>query len=538
MKIHLGKGGRQFWLPGGYSFIERAGQAGTETPPAGLKAFAPLAGGNRSNFHTRMARQTGAWQTSFQSTSFLQRSRSRFPAQVLQGSLAMLQLLLPALLTAKTGMAQINSEVRPPGTPTVIQLSLKKAVEIALAPQGNSRVQLALESVKLAKARSAQARAALLPNLDGYVSQMNQTRNLQAFGIGVGQLSPFLKNLTFVGPFDTFDARANLSQTILDFSAIRKFQASRSGVVLAQAEDESTRDQTREQVAKAYLAALRARAALEAAESNVGLADALLGLATNQKEAGTGIGIEVTRAKVQLANEKQRFMVAQNESTRANLQLLRSMGLDLEASLELTDILTYTPVEATSPVKLLQTALDLRADWKAQQKREATQKLNYSAIKMERLPSVIGLADYGTIGTGVNEAIPTRTYGVSVRVPVFDGGRRDARRAEGYVQLQQESIRSKDLRQQIELEIRLALDSLRSAEDQVKAATEGLNLAEEELASARRRYEGGVSNSLEFTDAQNRLERARENHISALFSFNLARIDLAAATGTIRGMVQ
>jgi outer membrane protein TolC len=104
--------------------------------------------------------------------------------------------------------------------------------------------------------------------------------------------------------------------------------------------------------------------------------------------------------------------------------------------------------------------------------------------------------------------------------------------------LQQESIRTKDLRQQIALEIRAALDSLRSADEQVTAATEGLNLAEEELASARRRYEGGVSNSVEFTDAQNRLERARDNHISALFSFNLARIDLSVATGTIRQMLQ
>ena len=472
------------------------------------------------------------------STTILQNRRSRPCSLADLRWQTGLPPLLFALLIGEIGLAQTVTEVQPAGTQTVIQLSLKKSVQIALAPEGNFRVQLALESVKLARARSAQARAALLPNFDGYVSQMNLTRNLQAFGIGVGTLFPNFSFPAFVGPFNTFDARANLSQTILDFSVIRKFQASSSGVGLARAEDESIRDQTREQVAKAYLVALRAGASLDAAKSDVGLAEALLRLATNQKDTGTGTGIEVTRAKVQLANQKQRLVVAQNERTKAHLQLLRGMGLVLDASLELTDTLSFSSEDVADPGKLLKTALDSRADWKAQQKREETQRFNYSAIKMERLPSVIGLADYGTIGTSVNEAIPTRTYGVTVRVPVFDGGRRDARRTESYIQLQQEIIRSKDLRQQIEFEIRTALDSLRSAEDQVKAATEGLSLAKDELASARRRYEGGVSNSLEFTDAQNRLERARENHISALFSYSLARIDLAAATGTMRQMVE
>ena len=42
MKIPLSKGGWQPWLPGGCPSIERTGQVGTETPPTGLKALAPL----------------------------------------------------------------------------------------------------------------------------------------------------------------------------------------------------------------------------------------------------------------------------------------------------------------------------------------------------------------------------------------------------------------------------------------------------------------------------------------------------------------
>jgi outer membrane protein TolC len=59
-------------------------------------------------------------------------------------------------------------------------------------------------------------------------------------------------------------------------------------------------------------------------------------------------------------------------------------------------------------------------------------------------------------------------------------------------------------------------------------------LAEEELSRAQRRYTSGLSTNLDVTDAQNRLTRARENRISALYHYNAARIELLAAMGTIR----
>lgn len=303
---------------------------------------------------------------------------------------------------------------------------------------------------------------------------------------------------------------------------------------MAAAESDSTRDQVADQVARAYLAAMRADTTLETARANVALAEALLKLAENQKAAGTGTGIEVTRARVQLANDQQRLLVAENERTRTHLQLLKVLGLRLNTGLELTDKLSYVPVPDIPIEQAVAGALESRSEWKAQRRREETARLNYSATKMERLPSLVGFADYGSIGTGMDSALPTRTYGMSLRLPVFDGGRRDARRAESLSQLRQEQIRTSDLREQMELDIRVARNSLRSAEEQVKAAQEGLELAQNELAQAQRRYQAGMTSGIEVTDAQTRLARARENQINALFNHNLARIDLATAMGTIR----
>jgi len=157
---------------------------------------------------------------------------------------------------------------------------------------------------------------------------------------------------------------------------------------------------------------------------------------------------------------------------------------------------------------------------------------------MERLPSLSAFGDYGTIGTGLDNSRPTRTYGILLRVPLFDGGRRDARRAESTSQYRAEKARTNELKEQIELDVRLALDALRSAEEQVKVAREGLQLSESELAQAQRRYEAGVSFSLEVTDAQTRLERARDNQTQALYNHSVARIDLEQAMGKVRSSVK
>jgi outer membrane protein TolC len=420
----------------------------------------------------------------------------------------------------------------------VVRLSLKDAVDAALGAEGNPRVRIAGESVRQARARSTQARSALLPNLDASVADSSRTQNLQAFGLQFELPIPGFAFPRLVGPFTVFDARATASQTVFDLSSVRRYQASRAGIGQAEAEDENVQDQVCFLVARAYLAALRADVAVKTADANVKLARDLLDLASRSKTAGSATGIEVTRARVQLANEEQRALVARNELVRANLVLLKAVGMDLSTRIELTGALAYVPVEEATLEQVMKVAMESRMDWQAQVKREEAARLSAEATRWERLPSVAAFGDYGTIGSGAGDAIPTRTYGIAVKIPLFDGGRRDGRRAESASQLAQERLRTQDLRHQIELELRVSLDSLKSAAEQVKTAEEGVALADNELAQAQRRYEAGVGSSIEVTDAQTRLQRARDNRISALFNYNLARIDLGTSMGTIRRMIQ
>ncbi len=291
-------------------------------------------------------------------------------------------------------------------------------------------------------------------------------------------------------------------------------------------------------MARAYLMAIKADADVDTAQSNVTLSQALLVQASNEKTAGTGTGIEITRAKVQLANDRQHLLEVLNARRSAHLRLLRAMGASLDTELELTDKLGYLPVDAVALQQAKAQALATRPDYQAQRDREQNARLSASATKLERLPSVAAFGDYGTIGGGLDSSLPTRTIGISLRVPLFDGGKRDARREEAASQYRAEKVRTNDLKEQIELDVRLALDALQSSDDEVRVAKEGVELAQNELAQARRRYAAGVATSIEVTDAQTRLERALDNQTTALYSYNVARIDLAQSMGKVRSTVQ
>ena len=419
---------------------------------------------------------------------------------------------------------------------SVTPLTLKKAVEMALAPDGNTKLQILREAQLAAEARKNTVKGALLPNADAAITETDFTRNLKAFGFSIP--IPGFQSPTLVGPLSNFDIRATVTQSIFDFGAWKRLDAAKANIAVAEQEKEAAANQVADTVAHAYLIALRDKAALETVEANIELAKRLLQLALNQKDAGTGTGVEVTRAKVQLANEQQRLSIAELEWKGAKLHLQRAIGMDMSAQIELEDTLMLATTAAATYEEAMASAKQYRPDWLAQRRREQVAGLNLQAIRAERLPSLGAFADVGGLGISPGNAVATHTVGASLKIPIFDGGRRDSRRAESAIALRQEALRTKDFGQQVELEVRLALDAVKAAEGQVSVSEQGLVLSQQELEQAERRYREGVSNSVELVDAQTRLARARDNRTFALYQNNVARVDLATAMGALHRILQ
>src|SRR5580692_11288209 len=110
-----------------------------------------------------------------------------------------MRAVLLILIPASFATAQSTVSTSPPSQ-NVMQLSMKRAVEIALTPEGSPRVALAMESVKQAQDQAREAKAAFLPTVDGLIKETSETVNLKTFGINFPTILGY-KVPAFVGPF-------------------------------------------------------------------------------------------------------------------------------------------------------------------------------------------------------------------------------------------------------------------------------------------------------------------------------------------------
>lgn len=422
------------------------------------------------------------------------------------------------------------AEEQEPGLPE-LRLSLRDAIQAAI--DNNVNVRLLKERIAAAQAQADVSLGALLPNVSGFVNGRNQTVNLAAFGLPVDRLAGFGLTRSVTEPFEVYDARATLVQNIFSLSLIQRWRAAKAGVDVAGLEADVTRRDVMAMVGLLYIEALRADEAVKAREADIELSQQLLKLARDRRAAGIATGLDVTREEVQLENNKQRLLVSQNEQESARLNLIRALGIAFEVRLTLTDELKFTPVEPQRAADALAAAREQRLELRAQENRQRLAALSLSSVAGERVPALSLNGDYGWIGVKPEDALATRSIGLTFSVPIFDGGQRESRISETRSRVRQESIRMQDVSDQVTLEVRNALLTLESSTQQVAVSQKGMELALKELTFARDRFAAGLTTNIEVTSAQTSVARARDNQIEALFRFNASRINLARAKGEI-----
>lgn len=415
-------------------------------------------------------------------------------------------------------------------------LTLPEAVRRGLDPQVRASVALAESSRSRASLVARQSAAALLPTAEVRASGGEQTRNLATFGLGGGGLSGGPgQAIALVPRFTSFDTRAAVSMTLFDLSARKSLAAARADVARTGDDLEHEQELSTGQIARAYYEALRAEEKLAMLESNLTLARDLETAARNRLKAGTVTAVDVTRAEAQVATDESALESARFEAEKASLTLRRWLGLPLEGELKL--VRPAFPFEEAPAPALLELAEGRRLDLASQLKREKVASLKVSAAQRKFLPTISGSADYGPNGLTPADARNTRTLSLSLNLPVFDGGRRKAELSQAELALRDEQIRTRDLRQQIRLDLQLAQRGLVSARTKARLTGAEVALAEQQLAQARARLAAGLGTALDLADAQTRLIRARDSRNLAQHQVDLAQLDLVVATGSARTFV-
>jgi outer membrane protein TolC len=285
-----------------------------------------------------------------------------------------------------------------------------------------------------------------------------------------------------------------------------------------------------------YMEVLRNAETVNARTANVELYKDLVAFIKIRQSGGMATGLDTARLETQLENERQRLELAKSDVERTKLILINAVGVNFDVKLVLTDELKAPEEPIPTQDHAMEVALANRPEMKAQEQRVQVSRLSLSSVKGERLPSLQAQGDYGAIGNQVNNSTSTYNVGVTMSIPIFDGGQREGRIGESRSHVLQEEIKLDLVTRQITMELREALVTLTSAKEQLRIAKDGLKAAMTELQLARERFRLLSSNSLELSNALFSLVRARDNMIDGLFRANASRVNLARATGQVEAL--
>ena len=365
----------------------------------------------------------------------------------------------------------------------------------------------------------------LLPNVVAKGQEVAQQTNLAALGLRI----PGLPRV--VGPFNYFDARAFLNQSVFNWNYIQKERAAAQSQKAAEYSYRDARELVVLVTGNAYLQAIAGAARIETAEAQVKTSQSLFDRASDQQRAGVSPAIDALRAQVQLQSLQQQLIVARNEFAKQKLALARIVGLPPGQEFVLTDKAPYEEYAAPSIEEALRRAYLSRSDYQAAQAQVRAAELSRNAASAERYPTFDLEGDYGDIG--INPGTSNGTFHVAgtITVPIFQGGKAHADVLQAEASLREAHQRLENLRGEIDNDVRTALLDLNAAADQVAVARSSVGLADQTLSQAQDRFVAGVTDNVEVVQAQEAVARAHESYISSLYAHNLAKVELARAIG-------
>lgn len=402
-----------------------------------------------------------------------------------------------------------------------VPLTLHEAVQLAL--KQNPQEMIARIQVQQRRQESGQALANLLPQaaIDSKVTIWRY--NIQSFAGG--------DTPNAIGPFQILDSGGSFSQNVLNLPLIRNYQSSRQNIVTAKAELKGSREEIVSVVVTSYLLVLRAKATLDSAHVRRELAQRLFDQAVQLQTNGVGTKLDTLRANVELQNEVQREIDASSSVQTASYALADLLSLPSGNEVEAIDAIAYSQIPTNDEDALIQRAYQQRPELLAIASEQRAARLETKAAVEQRLPSVTFQGTYFEEGRVFAESIPSYLYVGTLHIPLWTSGRISAQIAEAKLQEQRLREQKRDTTNAVLQQVRTAIEQLQSSSSAVKVANNALDLAEQEVSQAQRRFAAGISTNIDVITAQDEFARASDNQIEALYRYNQSRADLARATG-------
>jgi outer membrane protein TolC len=416
------------------------------------------------------------------------------------------------------------------------KLSLRDAIQRGLSYNlGATQLD---RTVRQAQGQSQIARSALLPNVSGYLAESLQQTNLAAEGLRIHIPIPGFTFPTIIGPYNNIDLRGNVSQSIVDLTAINNYRSSKELYHAAQFSARDARDAVVLAVCGAYLQVLATAERVKSAHAQLDTATALFSQTQQKRQVGLSPQVDVDRSEVEQLTQQQRVISLETELAKEKIALARMTGLPAGADYDLTDEVPFAAAPQVDLDAAIHQALDRRADIKAAEAQVRAAQHALTAARDERIPSLTVNGNYGSIGTNPAQAAATFSAAATLNIPIWQGGRTEGDIHQAEASLAQRQAELEDLKGQVESDVRNAYLDLQAATSQVKLAQRNLQVNQEALDLTRQRFDAGVTDNVEVVQAQESLTSAELDEINSVFAHNVAKLSLARSIASAADNLQ
>jgi outer membrane protein TolC len=447
--------------------------------------------------------------------------------------------LLPAAASAQPTAADPMAPRQPLPAPTGLrpfptppqigqrEFSLDEVVAIAIENQ--PQIQARFGDYAASLARINQALSPMLPQVSSSVTGVRDDSASRTFSA---------TGSTFTGVVEsTLAGRIAASQLLWDFG--KTWAATNAAKAQAEVSREdielqkdlivlAVKEQYFNLLFAARLVVVNAQA-LDRAELNLRSAKGFFDVGTRPKS-------DVTRAEVDVANARVDLIRAQNAVSLARIALNTAMGISIDAPTRLRDTLTYEKFPLDQ-VTLVDEALRRRPEYRQVKLRADAAELTVRQTFRDFFPNFFANASAGGSLSRTEFQGTTNTeagdwlVGVEMRWSIFDGGNKIARwkEAKGNVDAARSRVRDTELT--IWQQVEQAYVNLIEAEERIGAAQKAVESAQENFRLFQGRFDAGVGNIIELTDAQLALTRAQSTEAQALADFRISIARLERAVG-------
>lgn len=300
----------------------------------------------------------------------------------------------------------------------------------------------------------------------------------------------------------------------------------------------NTRITTIVEVSKAYYDILLAEEQLNVLNENIGRLEKQLKDAKNRYESGLVDKTDFQRARISLSNEMSARNRVQTSFEARYAYLKQLMGcpeeFEFTVSFDREEMLSEIYMDASEPL-----VLENRVEYQLMQTQQTLNEIQLSYEKWNYLPQLSANYNYNWLyfnqdfSNLYKQAYPTSSVGLTLSLPIFQGGKRNHRVRVADLQVDRGAIDLQNLGYQINTEYETALTTYQSDIYAWENIRENMKMAEEVYDIIKLQYDEGIKAYVDLVVAESDLRTAQINHLNAIFQVLESKLDLEKALGLI-----